>query len=269
MGIRHTLLLAVLPLLVACAPGGQPTGQVIARVNDTDISALQFDYSARRMGVTEPVGALRTEIVHKLVDRELAMQRALEEKLDRDPDVVLQLEEARRDVLARVYSERVAARAPRPGEDEAARYFSEHPALFAQRRIYRLREAALPADLAQLDEVRRRFAAGQPAPEVLGWLRTQQARFNEDTSIRAAEQLPIEALPRLAAASEGQTMLFESPRGVIVYQVLAAQAAPVSWDQARPVIVEHLARQAGKRAVEVELQHLRGAARIITVADAK
>lgn len=256
------LLLGCVVGLSGCGAKSDQTGQVLAKVNDAEISKLQFDFAARRLGVENPSAAVSEEITQKLIDRELAMQRALADKLDRQPDVLLQLEEARRDVLARVYAERIAARAERPLEEQAARYFSDHPHLFAQRRIYRMREAALPGDLNQLPEVRARLAGGQSAESVLAWLRAQQVRFNEQTVIRSAEQLPIEALSRLASATEGQPVFFETPRGVIVYQILAVQSAPVSWDAAKPIILEHLAKEAGKRAVDTEIQHLRQSATI-------
>lgn len=232
-------------------------GQVMARVDDSEVSLLQFRQAVSRLGVTNPSPAVRREVAEKLVDRELAVRQALASNLDRQPDVLTQLEEARRDVLARAYAERIAAAAEKPTENDAARYYAEHPELFQQRRIYRLQEAALPADLPHLTQAKARFEQGQSLAQVIQWLRQEKAAINEQTVIRAAEQLLIEALPRMNAASEGQTLFFESPRGVIAYRILSAQAAPISWEAARPIIRDHLYRQAGKQVVMADLQRLR------------
>jgi hypothetical protein len=85
--------------------------------------------------------------------------------------------------------------------------------------------------------------------------------------IRAAEQLPIEALPQLNKAIEGQTVIFESPRGVIAYKLLAVQPAAVNWETAKPIVRDYLARQGGKRAVESDMRHLRGATQIVWLGD--
>jgi EpsD family peptidyl-prolyl cis-trans isomerase len=269
-GLPRILLVSVgLIVLAGCAPTGdtaQPT-QVIARVGGSEISMLQFNHALKNVGVPNPGDPVRKEVASKLVDRELAVQQALAGKLERRPEVMLQLEEARRDVLARAYAEQLAAAAATPGENEAARYFAQHPELFAERKIYRLREAALPGDMKELTEAKSRLVQKQPLEQVLAWLRQQGVPFNEQVVIRAAEQLPIEALPQLNKAIEGQTVIFESPRGVIVYKLLAMQPAAVNWETAKPIVRDYLARQGGKRAVESDMRHLRGVTQIVWLGD--
>jgi EpsD family peptidyl-prolyl cis-trans isomerase len=262
-------ILAVLSILTGCghpAAEGDAT-QVIARVDDAEISMWQYNHALQRAGVTLPTPAVRKELAAKLVDRELALQAALAAKIDRQPEVMLQLEEARREVLARAWAEQTALDASRPDDNAAARYFKEHPELFSERRIYRLHEAALPADLKQLDEVKSRLVVGTPMDQVTTWLRGQQVSFNEQRVIRAAEQLPIEALPRLQTAREGQAVFFETARGVLLYQVLGVEPAPVSWENARPIILDYLRKQAGKHVVQSESDRLRKAARISYLGD--
>ena len=251
-----------------CKPSvtdGRPS-QVVAKVGDQEISLLQFNNALKTVGILQPGEPIRREITEKLIDRELAVARALAEKFDRTPEVLLQLEEARRDVLARAYAESVAATSAPPSDGDVARYYAEHPELFAERRIFRLREITLAADLPQLDGAKTRFSLRQPLPLVATWLREQGAIFNDQTVIRAAEQLPIEALPRLNAATEGQAVFFETPRGVIAYAVLSAQASAVTWENARPIIRDYLAKQTGKRVMEAKVKELRAATTIVYAA---
>lgn len=261
--------LAALATLPACSPveSAKSPGQVIARVGGTEISMLQFNHAIERMGIPNPGLPIRQEVAAKLVDRELAVQQALAMKLDRQPEVMLKLEEARRDVLASAYAERAAGSAPRPDDTLQARYYADHPALFAERKIFRLREVALPADLKQMDEVKQRLAAKEPLDKLAAWLRTVNPAFNEQVVIRAAEQLPIEALPRLNAAREGETVVFESPRGVIAYAVIAAQPASVTWEAAKPIVRDYLAKRAGKDAVDARLKELRASTQVAYVGD--
>jgi EpsD family peptidyl-prolyl cis-trans isomerase len=258
------VVMAGLSMLIGCTrepPRGGAT-QVFARVGGVEITALQFNHAIKMLGVARPNEAVRREVAEKLIDRELAVQQALSEKLDRQPEVLLQLEEARRDVLARAYAERIAASASKPSESEAARFYARHPELFASRKIFHLREAALPQSGAPLAEVKARFAQKQSFDQVGAWLRQQGVGFNEQVAIRAAEQLPLESLPTMNGAAQGQTVLFESPRGLIVYQIISARAAPVSWESAKPIIRDYLNKQAGKRAVDAQLKHLRGSVEV-------
>ena len=43
--------------------------------------------------------AARREVLDRLVDQELAVEKAIEKKLDRSPEVLLALENARREIL--------------------------------------------------------------------------------------------------------------------------------------------------------------------------
>jgi len=234
----------------------QPS-QVVARVNGEEISLLQYRRALKLARVENPSPAVHQEIVDKLVDRELAVAQALELQLERQPDVLVELEEARRDVLARAWAKRIATAAVTPDDSLAARYYAEHPELFSERRIFHLREVAIGSDESHYAETRERLAGGEPVSDTLSWLRTQGVQFKDQVVIRAAEQLPIETLPRLTTTAAGKPAYFETPRGLMIYEVLDNRAAPLDWDTARPVILAHLARQAGKAAVVAEKQRLR------------
>src|SRR5689334_7209338 len=86
------LLAATLACLSAC--GDRPAG-VPAVVNNTTISIPEVRAAMARTQSND-VGA----VLDALIDEELLAQRALENKLDRRPDVVLALQAARRQILA-------------------------------------------------------------------------------------------------------------------------------------------------------------------------
>jgi EpsD family peptidyl-prolyl cis-trans isomerase len=252
------LLAPIVLLLGACSeqPADQPT-QVMARVGGTEITALQLEHAAKASRAPAGSAVDRRQMIDKLVDRELAVQQALARKLDRQPDVMLRLEELRRDVLATAFAEQVAAAAPKPTAQAVQAFHAAHPELFAQRKVYRLREIVVPLPSAQLDEVKARLLKRQPPAEIAAWLAREQARFTQQEVLRAAEQVPIEALRRLHAAAEGETAIFEAPQALYVYQVLGAHPSPLDFKAAEPLIAAHLARQEGERAMRATLQGLR------------
>ena len=231
-----------------------------ARVNGVEISVHQVEHAARvERGALagEPDRAALTE---KLIDRELAVQKALEQKLDRQIEVLQRLEEMRRDILANAYAESVASTRAKPSRGEIERFFASHPELFSQRRIYRLREFAMASGTPAATEAKKRFAAREPMDEIARTLSRSGARATVQDVVRAAEQLPMQALERLRGAPEGQVVLFESPRVLYAYQVLVAQAAPLDLAAATPLIAEHLARRAGQETMAAQLKVLRSSA---------
>lgn len=263
MSIRALLLplLSMLLPLAACGPVDEPT-QAVARVNGREISVHQFHHVTRLAGTAAASEGQRREWAGKLVDRELAVQQALAEELDRQPDVMLRLDEARRDVLARAYAERIAATRLPPTRADASRFFADHPELFAKRRIFHMHEVVVTAGSPEFAIAKQRLAESPSHDDLVGWLRHRNAAFSMQVTIRAAEELPIEALARLNATTNGGTAIFESPRGISVYKVVSSQEAPVTLEQSMPSIMSHLARQDGKQALETEMKRLRGTSTI-------
>ena len=138
------LAVAALP---ACQRAGAdaPAELVLARVNGAEISAQQ---------------APTRQALEKVIDRELLVQKALAAGLDRDPAVRQSVETARRQLLAQAWLERGAATA-RSTPEEMRAFYAENPALFAERRIYRLRELAVSAPAELTDVLRARGRRGE------------------------------------------------------------------------------------------------------------
>lgn len=240
-------------------------GQVLAEVNGQEISVLQYRRALRKAGLAAATETVREELVEKLIARELAVQQAEEMRLQRRPNVMIELEEARRDVLARAWAAEVARTALLPGKNAGASFYASHPGLFEERRIYHLREVALPGEIAQVASVKSRLARGDSLDDVLRWLGAQEVEVKDQVVVRGAEQLPIESLPRLAQTAAGDTAIFESARGIIIYEVIEATPAPVSWEDAQPMVAAYLGKQARKRAVNAEQTHLRRNANVVYV----
>ena len=96
--------------LAACGnkESTKPASQIAAKVNSGEISVHQVNYVlSRTPAAAKPEAApkLRREILDRLIDQELAVEQAIEKKLDRAPDVLMTIENARREILARAYVE--------------------------------------------------------------------------------------------------------------------------------------------------------------------
>lgn len=258
---RKALIVPVALALQACNGAPAPTpSQVVARVNGVEISVHQVEHAARVERSALAAAPDPAALTEKLIDRELAVQKALEQKLDRQIEVLQRLEEMRRDVLANAYAESLAGSLAKPSRGDVERFFASHPELFAQRKIYRLREFATPAGTPAANEAKKRFAARESMDEIARALSRSGTRATVQDVLRAAEQLPMQALERLHGTPEGQVALFESPRVLYAYQVLGAQSAPFDLAAATPLIAEHLARRAGQEAMAAQLKVLRSSA---------
>jgi len=258
------MLLAV--SLAGCGKGRVEDSQVVARVNADDISVHQLNFAIAQAPKKIASTGERDVLLEKMIDRQLAVQQSLAQGLDRRPEVMVRLEEARRDILAAAYADEVSARTEAPVEDAAAKYYAAHPGLFAKRKIYRLREVSIPVESTVAAEVLARLERKQRITDIIAWLRQQPGRFTDQLALRPAEQLPIEVVDRLSRMNSGDTVAFRLPRALLIYEVLSAEAAPLNWMAAAPIIRAHLAKQKGSAALGEELKQLRATAKITRMA---
>ena len=234
--------------------------QLVARVNGIEISAHQIRTSAA------PSVA---QAVEKVIDRELLVQKALEAGLERDPLVKDSIDNARRQVLAQAYLDRAAGTRAAPSREEVRAFYAENPALFAERRIYRMRELVVSASAEMIDVLRAQAARTADLDELAAWLKTRNARFSAATETQPAEQLPLAFLPQLARMKSGEIAVFATPLGASVIQLIHAEDAPLGAEQAQALIEQFLAGRKRLEIAAAEVKRLRSSARIEYVAQFK
>lgn len=253
-------------LLAACGGGSKSGGatQVAAKVNKEEISVHQInDVLQRQRGVApEMVPAASKRILEGLVDQELAIQQAVEQKLDRDPKVVSAIESARREIIARAYADRVAETAAKPTPEEVKQYYTSKPALFAQRRIYSLNEFLIEVPADQRQALAEKLQGIKSADELAGALKAAGIKFGNRAVTQAPENLPMPLVDKLATLAEGQSFAFPAPNGLTVVFLAAAKSAPVGEEAAKPAIEAFLLNDRKRQLVTEEIKRLRAAAKI-------
>lgn len=240
------------------------SGRVAATVDKHEITVEQVDLVLQQQrGLrAEQLDAASRQILERLIDQELAVDKASKLELDRDPRVMRQIEAARRDVLARVYAERVGEAAPGPTPEQIHAYYEGKPALFAQRRIYTLQEFAIEAAPEQVPMLRDRLSASNNIGEFVEFLRANGVRFAANQVVRAAEQLPLPSLDAIARLADGQAIVTQLPRGLQVLVLAASSLQPVSEEQARPAIEAFLLNERRRKLIDDDSKVLRAAAKI-------
>ncbi len=141
--------MAAMLLLAGCSSDKKDkASQTAAKVNKEEITVHQINFVMQQQRGLKPeqAEAASKQILERLIDQELAVQKAEDLKLDRDPRVVQQLEASKREIIARAYVEKTGEAAAKPTPEAIKKYYDEHPALFKERRIYSLAEQAEAED---------------------------------------------------------------------------------------------------------------------------
>jgi len=267
--VHHALLLAGLAVALTTLGGcgrseSKAASQVAAKVNSEEITVHQVNNVLARAPNLAPEQAARAkrEIVDRLIDQSLAKQQAIEKKLDRSPNVVQALEAAKSEILARAYLQQVAAAQAKPTPEEVKKYYGEHPALFSERRLYVIEEIALGHDDKLLPELRQKVAKAKSMQEIGEWLKGREVQYMVNRGARAAEQIPFEILPKLAAMKDGEIQVLETKEHVNVIRLVASKAAPVDEATAGPRIEQFLYAQRSNQVIAEEMKRLKSGAKI-------
>lgn len=251
--------------LAGCGDEKKVATQVAAKVNKEEISVHQINNLLGRSGNLPPeqVKAASRQVLERLLDQELLVQKAAEKKLDREPKTMQAIEAARRDILARAYMENVSASLSKPTPGEIGEFYSRRPELFSERRVYSLQEMTITGNPGELlPKLQEQMAKAKTLADVAAWLKSQNIPFGGNATTKAAEQLPLELLPRFHQMKDGQIGVVPSKDGILVVQVLASQTAPMDQKAATPFIEQFLMNQKRIEASNRELKQLREQAKI-------
>ena len=261
---RALMMLALGLALAGCGDRKADATQVAARVNQSDITVHQINFVLQQERGVRPDQAESAgkRILETLIDQELAVQKAVELKLDRDPQTVQALEAARREVLARAYKERITQGASRPTQEETRRFYDATPTLFSERRVYSLQELLIDAPVARQDWIRERLARATSVDEFADALKADGLRYSGSHAVKPAEQLPMGLVDRFAKMKDGEAAILADAPAMRVVFIAASRTEPVSYERAAPAIEQYLATLARRRAIDDNLKALRTAAQI-------
>lgn len=265
--------LAAISLLAISACGGDSakSTQVAAKVNQDEISVHQVNQQLARVnprGMTpEQQRVVKKQVVDNLVDQQLLIAQAMEAKLDRDPEVLARLENARREVLAQAYVQKSIGAAAKPSPDDVKTYYDKNPALFAERKSYRLQELVTNVPADKLDAVRIQAQKSGSMTELSEWLKSGGYQFAANAAVRQAEHLPMAVLPQIASMKDGEIGTFANEKGITVLRVMGTQPQPLDPLAATPVIEQYLGNIKREELLAAELKRLRSVAKIEYLGD--
>lgn len=267
------LTFALATALVGCgekAEADKTATQVAARVNDDEITVHQINFEMAKLNGKINQGQAKEaadRILNSLIDQHLLMQQAMDEKVDRDPQVVQALEASRQQILAQAYIQRLTEQAAKPTAAEIDDYYAKNPALFAERRIFRLQEISIPVTPENAASIKKQLARLGNIRELGEWLKSVNIPARSVQSVKAAEQIPLELLPKLHALKDNQGVTIASPDSVNILFVVSSQSQPIAKEQAVPVIERFLANAKKREIAQAEIKKLRESAKLEYLGD--
>lgn len=271
---RALRLVALLPVVVAatlaagCGDKSKPEGkasQAAARVDGSEITVHQINQVLERQQGLRPeqADAAGRQVLEGLIDQQLAVAKAEEQKLDRDPQVLAVLEATRRNILARTYIEKasVAGTTP-PTGDEIRKYFDSKPALFSQRKVYALQEFTVPSNPEQSKALIEKLKTVRTPNEYAQAIQAAGLKFTTNQVTQGAEGLPLPIIEPLSKVGNGESLFLTAKDGFKALLVIASKDQPVTFDQAKPAIEQFLTVERRREFAQKAVKDMRTAAKI-------
>ncbi len=263
--LRLACCLVLVQALAACGSSNNGKGsQVIATVNGEEITVLQLNRVLERGGVREVTPEVRKHAIESLTSEELLVQAALKAKIDRDTAFVQSLENARRQLLAQIFAERMVYPKSVVTANEVSDYYNREPLLFANRRKFRLTTfRAASADLTP--PVSAALQQVKSVDDVRGILDSRGIKYETQLASIAPEQLPVEELPAFTKASVGDLFINPGKDGSVLLMSVTAieDDVPLTLERARPMIEEFLRNSRNREATDAYLSRARASAEIV------
>jgi EpsD family peptidyl-prolyl cis-trans isomerase len=279
--VLTTCLIACVSFLAACAKKEaaekEPTTEIAekvsepiaAKVNDIEISANQIN---QMMQVASNLTAndeaqIKQQILEKLIDQEIIIEKANKESLDRVPEVVLAMETAKKEVLAKAYLQKLVAETSKVTDEDVNQYYLEHPALFSERRIYKLEDISTERTTGSLAVIQKSVAKKRSMAAIANVLQKKGIKYSEETYTRPAEQLPLNLLPKIQQLKKGEMLVVETDDVVHVMRLVNAEDAPISLEAASGSIRSFLISSRANEIVDEKMKAFRQQAKIEYVGD--
>jgi EpsD family peptidyl-prolyl cis-trans isomerase len=266
--VKLVLLLTLVTVVTACGKkhGDQKSSQSIVSVDGEEITVHQVNNELQRANI-QPAQqeAASRQIVQGLVDRQILLQAALKEKLDRKPQVMQAIENAKMQILAQAYMQEHIDSVAKPTSAEIDEYRAQHQDIITNRKIYVTDEAMFSLEAGSAYKLQEIVKSEKTFKELVGWLKEHKVKYSIKRVAHAAETLPSQLLTQFSKMAVGQ-MVFIGASGpnpqAMAVSMAEIKEMPISDKDSKPLIERILTEQKRKQKAEAEMKRLREAAKI-------
>jgi EpsD family peptidyl-prolyl cis-trans isomerase len=252
--------------LTACNEHAKEGGatQVVAKVNNEEVSIHQLNYVLTHSNNITPENAeqAKKKILTNLVDVSILTQQAMAEKLDRDPDTIIAIEQSKRQVLAQALLQKISKAIPKPTAAEVEVYYNGHPDLFSKHKTFKLREIVISKADGKQTLLSQALTTAKKADDLVKILDENKIPYQQKVIVQGAENIPLEQLPTLANLKEGEYLTFDKDNAVLVLALVSFSTENVELAKATPIIEKYLNAKTTKETIDKTLKDLKDQAKI-------
>ena len=260
--LRGVLMLSTAIVLSACGSKEKSPSQVLVQVNGKEITVLQVSEELQNTAVRPAQQEEMTQQLLKLlIDRQLILEEAERNKIDRTPEVMRAIERSKEQVIVQAYLQSIASKVAKPLKAEIDEYYQKHPEFFAHRKEFDLRQLLI-ANKSYSEGLKTFIDSAKTLDEIAGWMDKRGVVYVRRQVTRSTSDLPKQAVAQLEILPLGQLFLVDEGDNKVLNVLAAIRSSPILASNAAPQIEQFLTNKTTKEMVEEEIKLLRSLAKI-------
>ena len=254
------LMVAVLGLSACSKEKGG--GQSLARVNGEDITVLQVNDELAHVNIpADQQQEASKKILESLIDRQVIVDEATREKIDRSPGVQQAIARAKAQIIEQAYLQGVTSKIDKPSTAEMSDYFHQHPEIFGNGKVYDM-NSLLIAGRDMNDKLKAELDTAKTLDEVATWMKSHDVHFARGVASRNTMSMPPEMASKLMTMHVGQMFIVNEGGNSMIVSIANIKDNPIAFEDAAPAIEQYFRMKNTKEAVDTEVKHLRSLAKI-------
>jgi len=244
--------------------------QVVANVNGEEVTVHQLNQALSQVRVkitAENQKEIEQQAIQFLVEQTLVLQAAKEAKIDRTPETLSVLEEAKRKVLVDAYVQRTLRGIGKPTPQDVATFYNERPQIFADRKIFVYSLLTIPAEKEAIEPLVNQLKDISNLNELLPVLKDKGIDYNKVIEAKPFEQLAPALQAPLNTLKTGGIGYVKMTDGILVLELQQALPQPITLEQATPEIERQLYNQKQQEAAVKLVESLKESAQVKYMGD--
>jgi EpsD family peptidyl-prolyl cis-trans isomerase len=238
-------------VLAACGSKNKtPTGQVVANVDGKEVTAIDLRSELGNFSTTDAKvrKAAEMQALDGIISRKLLSQAAEKAGVDKSPGFAQQVERTKEVLLVQTWETQIAKAVPEPSSVEATKFITDHPAMYAGRKLYDVDQIRFPRPSDP--EVIKALAPLKSLEEVSALLKSH------NIPVRASQDQmdPLNVDPRLfdqiVKLPPGEVFLMPGGNAVIANRIRESRDAPLTGDVAMKHATAYLKAQHTREALQ-------------------
>jgi peptidyl-prolyl cis-trans isomerase C len=247
-------------MLSACQKKAE--GQVVAVVNGEEVTLTELNSEIADLNI--PANAdknvVRAEVLKQMVERRLLAQAAKDAGLDRDPTYISQERRMKERLLVSMYGKKAFDTVQVPSAAKIDEYVASHPAMFSERKRYRLDQLQfdIPSDTNRL----RELESAKSMADVVNTLNRWGTQFQRGTGALDSAQVPAETMQRIVALPPGEPFIVPNNGKIVVSVITTSEPVVMTPEQARPIATQAIRSEELNKIGQQRLEEAKAKAKI-------